>query len=492
MSTLDFHHVYAPGEPTLLVLHGTGGDENDLVPLARTIDPSGGVLSPRGKVLERGMPRFFRRLAEGVFDVEDLKFRTSELADFISGAARHYAFDPRRVIAAGFSNGANIAASLLLLRPGVLRAAMLFSPMVPMDVEPLPDLTGVPVFIGAGRADPMVDSANTQRLVAMLTKTGASVTVRWKPGGHELTGTTSSASAKTATPDQVERPLHLDVATWRYSCMAGVDLQAPPASDAFSFRGSLLRLWRAPQLNRLLNASLRYAPEGVRSYVERERLRVRLRDRRRAVPEGPFRQVLHRGLQQLVDRYGRNSIGDYLEFGVYNGTSLTSTFRETEAMGLRQMRLFGFDSFQGLPEAAATDDEGKWKPGAWRSELEFTEAVLDAEGVDRSRTFLVPGWFSETCNAETAHRYNITKASVIMVDCDIYTSTKEALDFCAPFIKDQALMLFDDWNTGDLAAKNLGERKAFEEWLAEWGCFRAEPFGTYRQKSETFMVTRTR
>jgi O-methyltransferase len=274
--------------------------------------------------------------------------------------------------------------------------------------------------------------------------------------------------------------------------MAGVDLQAPPATDAFSFRGSLLRLWRAPQLNRLLNASLRYAPEGVRSYVERERLRVRLRDRRRAVPEGPFRQVLHRGLQQMIDRHGRNGIGDYLEFGVYNGTSLTSTFRETEAMGLRQMRLFGFDSFQGLPEAAATDDEGKWKPGAWRSELEFTEAVLDAEGVDRSRTFLVPGWFSETCNPETAHRYNITKASVIMVDCDIYTSTKEALDFCAPLIKDQALILFDDWNTGDLAAKNLGERKAFEEWLAESGCFRAEPFGTYRVKSETFMVTRIR
>jgi predicted esterase len=151
------------------------------------IDPSAGVLSPRGKVLERGMPRFFRRLAEGVFDVEDLKFRTSELADFISAAARHYALDPHHVIAAGFSNGANIAASLLLLRPGVLRAAMLFSPMVPLDVTPLPDLTGVPVFIGAGRTDPMVDSANTQRLADMLTQAGAEVTVRWKGGGHELT-----------------------------------------------------------------------------------------------------------------------------------------------------------------------------------------------------------------------------------------------------------------------------------------------------------------
>jgi predicted esterase len=187
MADLGFAHVYQAGKPTLLVLHGTGGDENDLVPLARMIDPSAGVLSPRGKVLERGMPRFFRRLAEGVFDVEDLKFRTSELADFISAAARHYALDPHHVIAAGFSNGANIAASLLLLRPGVLRAAMLFSPMVPLDVTPLPDLTGVPVFIGAGRTDPMVDSANTQRLADMLTQAGAEVTVRWKGGGHELT-----------------------------------------------------------------------------------------------------------------------------------------------------------------------------------------------------------------------------------------------------------------------------------------------------------------
>lgn len=273
--------------------------------------------------------------------------------------------------------------------------------------------------------------------------------------------------------------------------MAGVDLQAPSASDARSFRGSLVRLWRAPGLNRLLNASLAYLPAPLRARVEKERLRVRLRDRRRAVPEKPYRDLLHRGLARLIQRVGRERLGDYLEFGVYNGTSLVSTFRETESMGLTHMRLFGFDSFEGLPPAAAIDDEGKWKPGAWRSELAFTEAVLDAEGVGRSRVFLVPGWFSHTCNAETAHRYGIAKASVIMIDCDIYTSAREALDFCAPLIKDQALVLFDDWHAGNLAARQLGERKAFEEWLAERGCFRAEPFGAYRAKSETFIVTRT-
>jgi predicted esterase len=190
-----FVHIYQPGAPadaaspaapTLLLLHGTGGNELDLLPLARIIDPRAGVLSPRGKVLERGMPRFFRRLAEGVFDIEDLTFRTSELADFVAAAAAQRGFDPARVVAAGFSNGANIAASMLLLRSGTLRAAILFSPMVPLEPPTRPDLAGLDVFIGAGRTDPFVEPANAQRLADMLREAGANVTLRWKPGGHEL------------------------------------------------------------------------------------------------------------------------------------------------------------------------------------------------------------------------------------------------------------------------------------------------------------------
>ena len=192
MAEPGFVHVWrppaAPGAPTLLLLHGTGGNEHDLVPLAPMLDPAAAVLSPRGKVLERGMPRFFRRLAEGVFDLEDLKFRTAELADFVATAATDYRFDPSRVYAAGFSNGANIAASLLLLRPGVLRKAMLFSPMVPIEPEKPPDLSGVDVFISAGRRDPIVEPANTQRLADMLAAAGAQVVVRWTEGGHSLTG----------------------------------------------------------------------------------------------------------------------------------------------------------------------------------------------------------------------------------------------------------------------------------------------------------------
>jgi predicted esterase len=191
MSDLGFVHVWrppaVPGAPTLLLLHGTGGNEHDLVPLAGILDPSAAVLSPRGKVLERGMPRFFRRLAEGVFDIEDLKVRTAELADFVGAAAAEYGFDASRVIAAGFSNGANIAASVLLLRPGTLRKALLFSPMVPLEPPSPPGLSGVDVFISAGRRDPIVDPANTQRLADMLTQAGARVALRWTDGGHSLT-----------------------------------------------------------------------------------------------------------------------------------------------------------------------------------------------------------------------------------------------------------------------------------------------------------------
>jgi len=190
---LSFQHVYQPptsersDSPTLLVLHGTGGSEMDLLALARTLAPQAGVLSPRGKVLERGTPRFFRRLSEGVFDEEDLKFRAGELADFIAAAAVHYNFDARRVVAAGFSNGANIAGALLLLRPEALGAAVLFRAMVPLVPADPPHHAGTPVLICNGRRDPLVAASETERLAALLTQIGAAVTIQWQPGGHELT-----------------------------------------------------------------------------------------------------------------------------------------------------------------------------------------------------------------------------------------------------------------------------------------------------------------
>ena len=185
----DFIHEFVPGtsERTLLLLHGTGGNERDLIPLGRELDASAGLLSPRGKVLENGMPRFFRRLAEGVFDLDDLKKRTNELADFVVAAARHYQFAGDKVVAVGYSNGANIAASMLLLRPEVLSAAILFRAMVPLVPETLPNLSSARVWIGAGSEDPIIPTSETQRLVELLRSAGADVTLRFFNAGHGLT-----------------------------------------------------------------------------------------------------------------------------------------------------------------------------------------------------------------------------------------------------------------------------------------------------------------
>jgi phospholipase/carboxylesterase len=189
---LAFAHVYragaTPTAPTLLVLHGTGGDEHDLLPIAEALDPSAGVLSPRGRVLERGMPRFFRRLAEGVFDEDDVRRRAHELANFVGAAAERYAFDPRAVTAVGFSNGANIASAVLLVRPEVLSRAVLFRAMVPFVPDPAPSLSAR-VLVSNGRVDPIVSTMETERLVALLRGAGADVSLAWQQAGHELTQT---------------------------------------------------------------------------------------------------------------------------------------------------------------------------------------------------------------------------------------------------------------------------------------------------------------
>ena len=185
---LGFNHVWEQRDSprTLLLLHGTGGDEHDLMPLAALLDPNANVLSPRGQVLENGAPRFFRRLAEGIFDEADLRVRTANLADFITAAAAEYGFDPSRVTAAGFSNGANIAAALLLINPGVLNRAVLFRAMVPLTPETPPALDGTKVFLSAGRTDPLIKPENTERLAIMLQQYGADVELQWSPLGHTL------------------------------------------------------------------------------------------------------------------------------------------------------------------------------------------------------------------------------------------------------------------------------------------------------------------
>ena len=211
---LGFIHRYLPpaagaelaSSTTLLLLHGTGGDEEDLIPLGRALVPGAGLLSPRGNVLERGAPRFFHRLAEGVFDQEDLARRTEELAQFIEAAARTYELDRTGIVAVGFSNGANIAASLLLRRPGLLRGAVLLSPMIPFEPDTVPDLTGTSVFIGAGRADSIAPPAQAEHLAELLRRAGAAVMIHWEPGGHSLSDGEVEAARQWLWQSVVERP----------------------------------------------------------------------------------------------------------------------------------------------------------------------------------------------------------------------------------------------------------------------------------------------
>ncbi|MEO5718858.1 MAG: alpha/beta hydrolase [Chthoniobacterales bacterium] len=188
---LGFVHQFIPGSSkrTLLLLHGTGGDEQQLIPLGRELDPAAAILSPRGRVLENGNARFFRRLAEGVFDLDDLKAQTDALTEFVRQAAGRYRFDLENLVAIGYSNGANIAASILLRQPGLLPAALLLRAMLPFHPEELPDLSGVEIWIAGGKQDMLIPRSNTERLAEMLSEAGAEVTAHFFEAGHPLTNT---------------------------------------------------------------------------------------------------------------------------------------------------------------------------------------------------------------------------------------------------------------------------------------------------------------
>jgi phospholipase/carboxylesterase len=198
MTELSFIHRYEPAtdpsRPPLLLLHGTGGDENNLLGLGRMISPGSALLSPRGKILENGMPRFFRRLAEGVFDEEDVKFRANELADFVVEARRAHGLEAP--VAVGFSNGANIAAALLMLRPEALAGAALLRAMVPLSSAPQVDLAGKRVLMISGAMDPIIPADNSNRLAASLSASGAEVQHQMLPTGHNLSQTDLSLLVK--------------------------------------------------------------------------------------------------------------------------------------------------------------------------------------------------------------------------------------------------------------------------------------------------------
>jgi predicted esterase len=186
-----FHHRFVPPEPNgspllLLLLHGTGGDEDDMLPLGPYLAPGAAILSPRGRVLENGAPRFFRRIAEGVFDEEDLKHRADELAQFVHAARDRYGIAAQPMVAVGFSNGANIAGALLLLHPDLLERAILLRGMTPFTPDVPPALTGKRVYLGAGRNDPLVRPYASEKWAELLRGAGADVTLQWSDTGHAL------------------------------------------------------------------------------------------------------------------------------------------------------------------------------------------------------------------------------------------------------------------------------------------------------------------
>lgn len=195
-----YKHIYQTGTkldlPTLLLFHGTGGSEHDLLPVAEKISPDSSVLGVRGNVLENGLPRFFRRLLEGVFDEVDLVKRTHDLKKFIDEAAKHYGFDRSNLVAIGYSNGANMVGSLLFHYPSIFRGAILHHPMVPIRGIQLPSMKGLPVYIGAGRNDMVCSPEEADELKHMLQEAGARVTIHWENYGHQLTSTEVTKAAE--------------------------------------------------------------------------------------------------------------------------------------------------------------------------------------------------------------------------------------------------------------------------------------------------------
>ncbi len=227
---------------------------------------------------------------------------------------------------------------------------------------------------------------------------------------------------------------------------------------------------------------------AIRTRLANKIMQYRVRKGLRLVPEDAYASSLREVAGQLVRRGG--PLGDYLEFGVYSGTSLAAAFHTLTDLGQEQVRFWGFDSFQGLPPEAAKEGVGVWMPGALHSDIEFTRRFLTERGVDWERTGLVEGWFSDTLTAETREHLGLERASVVMIDCDLYSSARAALRFARPLLADHAVLLFDDWYSVDLRDGLEGEARAFAEFAEEAPEFEFERIGSYSPASEIVQVRR--
>ncbi len=198
------------------------------------------------------------------------------------------------------------------------------------------------------------------------------------------------------------------------------------------------------------------------------------------MPPAEVLRVYRKGLAHLVEQRAGGPLGDYLEFGVFRGDSMLCMHRALDELGVDGVRLFGFDSFEGLPDVAPGDEDLGWAPGAFHSDYEMTRRRLTKGGVDWDRTTLVKGWYDETLTDALRNEHELRRASVIMIDCDLYSSSERALEFVAPLIHEEVLVLLDDWDGGTgLAEQNIGERRAFEEFLERHPELSAREFDTY-------------
>ncbi|MET0285407.1 MAG: class I SAM-dependent methyltransferase [Polyangiales bacterium] len=267
------------------------------------------------------------------------------------------------------------------------------------------------------------------------------------------------------------------------------------------------------QANHGLGAAARTMMQslGLRETAERlldvlpERMQSKLRELRadayvsahdvsalQILPVEPLKALQRSALRYLVSRDGPNGLGDYLEFGVFAGTSIGCMAEVVQELRLDKVRLFGFDSFEGMPAIAASEDEGTWEPGQFKFDIEVTKAILRKRGVDMSRITLTKGWFDQQLTPALRQQYGLRKASVVMVDCDLYSSTVEVLRFVEPLILDEAVLIFDDWNSNDLASKDLGEKRAFEQFMHAHPELSVTPlpFDSYASHAHSLIVTR--
>lgn len=245
-----------------------------------------------------------------------------------------------------------------------------------------------------------------------------------------------------------------------------------------------------PFLHKTINPLFKCTPLATQDWLRRQKWKIKFGIGLAAVSVTRLTRKSREAWNWLSEQVGTESLGDYFEFGVFSGQSMAAMHRVIQELGLERPRLFGFDSFEGLPQSAKFEDNGYWQPGSFKMDLKSTRKYLTRQGIDWERVALVKGWFKDTLTPELVAKHQMVKASVIMVDCDLYSSAREALFFCAPLIKDKAVILFDDWAGGNLAAQNLGEKKAFDEFLAANPQLRAEDFGKYDAHSKVFKVSR--